>query len=84
MITLDNLSNEINKIIHINHMLDNFKSAVVNDSEILRINRGQSISSLLSRNYDEIAIKDKNNNLLGIGRVVNGLIYPKRLIKFNK
>ena len=84
MITLDNLSNEINKIIHINHMLDNFKSAVVNDSEILRINRGQSISSLLSKNYDEIAIKDKNNNLLGIGRVVNGLIYPKRLIKFNK
>ena len=84
MITLDNLSNAINKIIHINHMLDKFKSAVVNDSEILRINRGQSISSLLSKNYDEIAIKDKNNNLLGIGRVVNGLIYPKRLIKFDK
>ena len=84
MITLDNLSNEINKIIHINHMLDNFKSAVVSDSEILRINRGQSVSSLLSKNYDEIAIKDKNNNLLGIGRLINGLIYPKRLIKFNK
>ena len=84
MITLDNLSNEINKIIHINHMLDNFKSAVVSDSEILRINRGQPISTLLSKNYDEIAIKDKDNNLLGIGRVVNGLIYPKRLIKFNK
>ena len=84
MITLDNLSNEINKIIHINHMLDNFKSAVVCDSEILRINRGQHVSTLLSKNYDEIAIKDKDSNLLGIGKVVNGLIYPKRLIKFNK
>ena len=84
MITLDNLSNEINKIIHINHMLDNFKSAIVCDSEILRINRGQHVSTLLSKNYDEIAIKDKNNNLLGIGRLDNGLIYPKRLIKFNK
>ena len=84
MITLDNLSNEINKIIHINHMLDNFKSAIVCDSEILRINRGQHVSTLLSKNYDEIAIKDKDSNLLGIGRVVNGLIYPKRLIKFNK
>lgn len=84
MITLDNLSNEINKIIHINHMLDNFKSAIVCDSEILRINRGQHVSTLLSKNYDEIAIKDKDSNLLGIGKVVNGLIYPKRLIKFNK
>ena len=52
--------------------------------EILKINSGQPISTTYSENYDEIAIKDKNNNLLGIGRVINGYIYPKRLINFNK
>ena len=84
MVTLENLSKDINKIIHVNHMLDNFKSFVINDSDILRISRGQTVSAFSAKNYDEIAIKDKNNNLLGIGRMANGLIYPKRLIKFDK
>ena len=84
MVMLDDLSNDIEKIVHINDMLNNIKSAVINEFEILKINSGQPISTTYSENYDEIAIKDKENNLLGIGRVVNGYIYPKRLINFNK
>ena len=84
MVMLDDLSNDIEKIVHINDMLNNIKSAVINEFEILKINSGQPISTTYSKNYDEIAIKDKNNNLLGIGRVINGYIYPKRLINFNK
>ena len=58
--------------------------ADIHEFETLKINSGQPISTTYSENYDEIAIKDKENNLLGIGRVVNGYIYPKRLINFNK
>jgi hypothetical protein len=65
-------------------MLSHVESAVINEFEILKINNGQPISTTYSGNYDEIVIKDKNNNILGIGRVVNGYIYPKRLINFNK
>ena len=54
-------------------MLFKADSSVINDWE-----------AFSAKNYDEIAIKDKNNNLLGIGRMANGLIYPKRLIKFDK
>ena len=72
------------RVIHVNDMLSNIKSVVINKSEILKITSGQAISTTYSDIYDEIAIKDKNNNLLGIGRVDNGLIYPKRLIKFDK
>ena len=84
MVTLDDLSNNIESIVHINDMLSHVKSAIINEFEILKINSGQPISTTYSENYDEIAIKDKENNLLGIGRVVNGYIYPKRLINFNK
>ena len=84
MVTLDDLSNNIENIIHINDMLSHVKSAIINEFETLKINSGQPISTTYSENYDEIAIKDKENNLLGIGRVVNGYIYPKRLINFNK
>ena len=84
MVTLDDLSNNIESIVHINDMLSHVKSAIINEFEILKINSGQPISTTYSENYDEIAIKDKNNNILGIGRVVNGYIYPKRLINFNK
>ena len=76
MVILDDLSNDIEKIVHINDMLNNIKSAIINEFEILKINSGQPISTTYSGNYDEIAIKDKNNNLLGIGRVINGYIYP--------
>ena len=84
MVTLDDLSNNIESIVHINDMLSHVKSAIINEFEILKINSGQPISTTYSENYDEIVIKDKENNLLGIGRVVNGYIYPKRLINFNK
>ena len=84
MVTLDDLSNNMKNIIHINDMLNHVKSAIINEFETLKINSGQPISTTYSENYDEIAIKDKENNLLGIGRVVNGYIYPKRLINFNK
>ena len=84
MVTLDDLSNNMKNIIHINDMLNHVKSAIINEFETLKINSGQPISTTYSENYDEIAIKDKNNNILGIGRVVNGYIYPKRLINFNK
>ena len=84
MVTLDDLSNNIENIIHINNMLSHVKSVIINEFETLKINSGQPISTTYSENYDEIAIKDKNNNLLGIGRVINGYIYPKRLIDFNK
>ena len=84
MVGLDNLTKEISKVIHVNDMLSNIKSVVINKSEILKITSGQAISTTYSDIYDEIAIKEKNNNLLGIGRVDNGLIYPKRLINFNK
>ena len=84
MVALDDLSNNMKNIIHINDMLNHVKSAIINEFETLKINSGQPISTTYSENYDEIAIKDKENNLLGIGRVVNGYIYPKRLINFNK
>ena len=84
MVVLDDLSNNMKNIIHINDMLNHVKSAIINEFETLKINSGQPISTTYSENYDEIAIKDKENNLLGIGRVVNGYIYPKRLINFNK
>ncbi len=84
MVTLDDLSNNIESIVHINDMLSHVESAIINEFEILKINSGQPISTTYSENYDEIVIKDKENNLLGIGRVVNGYIYPKRLINFNK
>jgi tRNA pseudouridine55 synthase len=84
MVILDDLPNDIEKMVHINNMLNNIKSVMINEFEILKINSGQPISTTYSKNYDEIAIKDKNNNLLGIGRVINGYIYPKRLINFNK
>ena len=84
MVTLDDLSNNMKNIIHINDMLNHVKSAIINEFETLKINSGQPISTTYSENYDEIAIKDKENNLLGIGRAVNGYIYPKRLINFNK
>ena len=84
MVTLDDLLNDVKNIVHINDMLSHVESAVINEFEILKINSGQPISTTYSENYDEIAIKDKNNNILGIGRVVNGYIYPKRLINFNK
>ena len=84
MVTLDDLSNNIESIVHINDMLSHVKSAIINEFETLKINSGQPISTTYSENYDEIVIKDKENNLLGIGRVVNGYIYPKRLINFNK
>ena len=84
MVTLDDLSNNIESIVHINDMLSHVESAIINEFEILKINSGQPISTTYSENYDEIAIKDKENNLLGIGRAVNGYIYPKRLINFNK
>jgi tRNA pseudouridine55 synthase len=84
MVTLNDLSNDIEGIVHINDMLNHIESVVINEFEILKINSGQPISTTYSGNNDEIAIKDKNNNLLGIGRVVSGHIYPKRLINFDK
>ena len=75
---------ETNKVIHINDMLSDLKTIVINKSDILKISSGQAISTIYSEIYDEIAIKDKDNNLLAIGRMNNGLIYPKRLINFNK
>ena len=84
MVTLDDFPNNIKNIVHINDMLNHVESVVINEFEILKINSGQPISTTYSENYDEIVIKDKNNNILGIGRVVNGYIYPKRLINFNK
>ena len=84
MVILDDLPDDIERIVHIDDMLNNIKSAIINEFEILKINSGQPIPTVFSENHDEIAIKDKNNNLLGIGRVINGYIYPKRLINFNK
>ena len=78
------LTKETNKGIHINDILSELKTIVMNKSDILKISSVQAISTIYSEIYDEIAIKDKDNNLLAIGRMKNGLIYPKRLINFNK
>ena len=35
-------------------------------------------------NIDEIALKNPNSNLIGIGMIVNNYIHVKRLINFNE
>ena len=41
-------------------------------------------SPKIYENIDEIALKNPNSNLIGIGMIVNNYIHVKRLINFNE
>ena len=84
MIKINHLKNISSHIISLESMLGNMKSIVLSEEDEFKIRNGQRIFTKFDINYDEIAMKNTNHQLIGIGNVHDHYIGPKRLINFDE
>ena len=84
MISLDEVSMSQPKIISLESITKNMLSISITDEQCRILRYGQTIYTKIYENIDEIALKNPNSNLIGIGMIVNNYIHVKRLINFNE
>ena len=84
MITIDNIINNQDLILPINDMIGDMDSILVTLDELKILRFGQPVHTEKFKNIDEIAIKNPNSNLMGIGKIIDNYIYPKRLMNFDE
>jgi len=84
MISLDEVSGSQPKIISLESITKNMMSISITDEQCRILRYGQTIYTKIYENIDEIALKNPNSNLIGIGKIVNNYIHVKRLINFNE
>ena len=84
MITLDDLTSHQNSIVSLDNMINDMDIILVKSDELKMLRFGQTVYTQKYKNIDEIAIKDSNSNLVGIGKIINNYIYPKRLMNFDE
>ena len=84
MITFDKLHDISNHIIPLEPMLGDMKFIVLNREDEIKIRNGQKIYTKYDTNYHEIAMKNINHQLIGIGNIKDHYMGPKRLINFDE
>ena len=84
MITIDGIINNQNLILPIDDMIGDMDSILVTLDELKILRFGQPIHTKKYKNIDEIAIKNLNSNLMGIGKIIDNYIHPKRLMNFDE
>jgi tRNA pseudouridine55 synthase len=84
MISLDDVSVSQTKIISLESVTKNMLSISITDEQYRILRYGQTIYTEICKNMDEIALKNPNSNLIGIGMIINNHIHVKRLINFNE
>ena len=84
MVTLGDVDNLIGHVITLEKMIDGMESIILTNCEIKNLKFGQTIQTNKYENMDEIAIKNENSNLIGIGTVINNYIHAKRLMNFDE
>ncbi len=84
MISFDEVSENQHKIISLESITKNMLSISITDEQCRTLRYGQTIYTKIYENIDEIALKNSNSNLIGIGMIVNNYIHIKRLINFNE
>ena len=84
MVTLDDIDNPIDHVITLEKMIDGMDSIILTNCEIKNLKFGQTIQTKKYENVDEIAIKNEDSNLVGIGTVINNYIHTKRLMNFDE
>ena len=84
MITLDKISTNQDSIISLEKLTANMKSILVSDSEWKILKHGKTIQTSMHKNINEIAIKNQNSELIGLGIITNNCIHVKRLINFDE
>ena len=84
MITIDDIINNKDLILSIDDMIGDMDSILVTLDELKVLRFGQPIYTKKYKNIDEIAIKNPNSNLVGIGKIIDNYIYPKRLMNFDE
>ena len=84
MIKFANLKDISNHIISLENMLGNMKSVLLDKEDETKIRNGQKIYKKFDNNYDEIAMKNINHELIGIGHIKEHYMSPKRLINFDE
>ena len=84
MVTLDDIDNPIDHVISLEKMIDGMDSIILTSCEIKNLKFGQTIQTKKYENVDEIAIKNEDSNLVGIGTVINNYIHTKRLMNFDE
>jgi tRNA pseudouridine55 synthase len=84
MITIDDIINNQDLILPIDEMIGDMDSISVTPEELKILRFGQPVHTEKFKNIDEIAIKNSNCNLMGIGKIIDNHIYPKRLMNFDE
>ncbi len=84
MISLDNVSIDQDCIIPLEKLIEKIVSISITDQEWKLLKFGQTVYTDTYRNIDEIAIKNKKSDLIGLGTIINNYIHVKRLINFDE
>ena len=84
MISFDKLHDISNHIIALEPMLGDMKSIILNREDEIKIRNGRKIYTKCEKNYHEIAMKNINHQLIGIGSIKDYYMGPKRLINFDE
>ena len=84
MITINDIIKNQDLILPIDDMIGDMDSILVTLDELKILRFGQPIHTKKYKNIGEIAIKNPNSNLVGIGKVIDNYIYPKRLMNFDE
>tara|TARA_Y100000992_G_scaffold280568_1_gene227693 strand:+ start:97 stop:969 length:873 start_codon:yes stop_codon:yes gene_type:complete len=84
MISLDDVSVDQDCIIPLEKLIEKIVSISITDQEWKLLKFGQTVYTDTYRNIDEIAIKNKKSDLIGLGTIINNYIHVKRLINFDE
>ena len=84
MVLLDQIKKTNNHIIPLEAMIGEMESITITEEELQTLRYGQTVYTKNYMNIDEIAIKNQNSNLVGIGKIINNYIYTKRLMNFDE
>ena len=84
MVLIDDIKKVDDHIIPLEMMIGEMKSITITEEELKTLRYGQIVYTKKYMNIDEIAIKNQNSNLVGIGAIINNYIYIKRLMNFDE
>tara|TARA_Y100000996_G_scaffold183163_1_gene143250 strand:- start:326 stop:1198 length:873 start_codon:yes stop_codon:yes gene_type:complete len=84
MISLDDVSVDQDCIIPLEKLIEKIVSISITDQEWKLLKFGQTVYTDTYKNIDEIAIKNKKSDLIGLGTIINNYIHVKRLINFDE
>ena len=84
MVLLDDIVRIDNHIISLEMMIGEMESIIITQVELQTLRYGQAVYTENYINIDEIAIKNQNSNIVGIGKIINHYIYTKRLMNFDE